>query len=490
MKKSLLLWAVGCCALFATGALAEEAAPNAEAAPAAEKPAAEKPAKKMKKKHHKAAEHKAMHHRHHRVSEVEDLRKQVAELMVRLEQMERRPNLTEKEAITDGTPLKLKITGQVNKAALWHDNGRNSHVQIVDNDASATKVDFMAEGAWNEDVTVFGHINVELPQNSTKNTDVRNSASEINHANTGHSFETQSAEVGVKSKQFGNFYLGRGSTASDYTMEATDKSGTTVTSIGASVADIAAGTRWIEKTTGLPKKVLTRGNTLLPTVGDVFNSADGNDERDRFMYETPTYMGFHLAGSYAYNGGADGTSDAFRNGGNELWDVALKYAGEYKGTEIAGQVAYSKDHTVAIRTSSAVEHRTDASTVDGSISVLFPVGISLMFAGAHRDWEFANAHDATVLFGKLGYRHKFFEAGFTNFAVDYGEYKNFVIDATSTASVQNKWKGKAVGAMLVQDFDRIATKMYVAWRLYQLHVSGGAKYKDITAVIAGMSVKF
>src|SRR5262249_11700055 len=157
------------------------------------------------------------------------------------------------------------------------------------------------------------------------------------------------------------------------------------------------------------------------------------------------------------------------------WDVALKYDGKFDGTELRAQVAYEEDQSIVISNGTNRQNISDATEyhqVNGSIGVLFPIGISLMAAGAHREWkkmQFRNntrqsAPDGKVWFGKIGYQQKFCEAGVTAFAVDYGQYNNFILDTTSVTTIHQKHKGRVWGVGVVQFLDRVATELYLVGR--------------------------
>lgn len=429
------------------------------------------------------AKHHVKKHNHH--NELHDLQAQVTELLQRIDQMERRPNLTDKEAVTDGTPdrVSLKISGQINKAALWADNGANSHIQYVDNDNEFTQVDMTATAKWNEDTTVGGTVALYARQNSSNATDIRNT-------DNNDAVSIYKSEVFVDNKRFGMIQLGRGQMASDATMEATDLSGTTVVAQGASVYEMAGGINFVNKNANNAKfnlganGVNGNGTSTTPVlVNSIFADVDGAAEQDRVTYHTPEFMGFKLGAGHAYR-----ATNGDRTG-NDLWDVALKYAAEFFGHKFAAQVAYVHDNTAPQVADNLV---TGYDQINGSAGVLFSNGLNLFVSGSHRNWDFSQARDAHSWQIKPGYRHKFFECGHTNFALDYGRYENFTIDASAPARIKDKYQGSTWGAFLVQDFDRIAAQVYLGYRHYDPKVKGNTavKLRNVDAVMGGMSVKF
>jgi len=67
--------------------------------------------------------------------------------------------------------IQLKISGQVNRAILWGDNGDVDEVFYTDNDNSGTRFRFVATGLLNDDVTAGATI--ELQFESNPSTDIR-----------------------------------------------------------------------------------------------------------------------------------------------------------------------------------------------------------------------------------------------------------------------------------------------------------------------------
>ena len=92
--------------------------------------------------------------------------------------------------------------------------------------------------------------------------------------------------------------------------------------------------------------------------------------------------------------------------GGDVWDVAVRYAGERGAFKMTAAAAYSNAGT--------------ADIYDGSVSVLHvPTGISLTGAGGYNAGD--DGVDGRYLYGKLGYQRALFGAGSTAFAIDiYG----------------------------------------------------------------------
>ena len=234
-------------------------------------------------------------------------------------------------------------------------------------------------------------------------------------------------------------------TASNGASEA-DLSGTGVVGYSG-VADAASGIKF------------TSGGTLTTTtVGSAFTNLDGLSRRDRVRYDTPSLGGLTLSTSV---GAADDGDDTF-------YDVAARYAGDFGGFKLDSALAFSVDES-------------DDEIVNGSISVLSEdTGLSLTLAGGSKELD-AGGEDVTFGYVKAGYQTDTLTSlGNTAFAVDYAQNENaFGGDDESTS----------YGFLAVQSVDAIGSEFYAGVRNYELDVSG-VDYDDVTAVLAGVRIKF
>ena len=88
--------------------------------------------------------------------------------------------------------------------------------------------------------------------------------------------------------------------------------------------------------------------------------------------------------------------------------------------------------------------------------------------------------DGRYLYGKLGYRHAFFDVGATAFAVD-----TYVGDSIDTPGAESL----SFGAFVVQDFDDYQTQLYLGVRSYA-YDDDAADYRRLVAAMTGVRVKF
>jgi hypothetical protein len=417
------------------------------------------------------------------------LKAQVEMLMKRVNELEAKEkavgNLTEKKAVTSGNNLDLKLSGQVNRAVLWHDDGDHSNFVHVDPSVnSSTRFRIEGTGKISDGTTVGGVIETDVRSNAAENIDVHD-------ANDSTSFlNMRIAEAYFDSKRWGKFTLGQGWTAASKTTRCTDLSNTDAISSGTSVGQLAGGTQFVVSNLAsadpafgaqAANKATTSGGAKL-TVAKIFNDiGDGTGRENRVQYDTPEFWGTKLGTSHVYKGR------------NDMWDVVLKHASIVMGTKIAFQGAYIHDLANTSNATATVKAPAKYTQWNGSIGALFPIGLSLQFAATHRNWKLQNANDGKIYYGKIGYQQNFFEAGKTALALDYGHFDNMFLNiGANNANIKKDYVGKTYGAGLVQHIDRVATEIYLSARVYALDgdSTDAARFKDITMVMSGLRVKF
>lgn len=339
--------------------------------------------------------------------------------------------------------VKLVLSGQVNKALLFADDGNTSRKMIVDNPAASTRINFSAEAPVTADFSFGAQHEAEIPTNNASVVTLQGNG-DYNQAS--RSFVARKSEVMMTHKRFGKLSLGQGSTATDGVIEA-DLSNTAVSGNYADSALVGAAILFYNSGTKT-----TSGS---PAVGDVFNTLNGGNE-DRVRYDTPTFAGF--TGSVA--GVSGGASDA-----------ALAYSGKIGAFELAATVGYYNSNSI----STTVDHR-----LSGSASVLHSSGLSLTVAGGKQEFKAASRDNGTSLYGKLGYTAKIFGVGPTNFGIDYGVYDDYG---------QNGDEAKTYSIGAVQQFESIGSQVYILGKVYELDRTA-TSYDDIKLVMTGIRVAF
>lgn len=376
--------------------------------------------------------------------------------------------LSEIEICKRADNFKVKVFGHINRAAWLANNGHKTSLQFVDNDASSSRAAIQAEGDLTKDLKVGGIYMFEVEQNSTHFTT-------ISHPRDKEIFfKTRKGEVYVLSQSLGEFYAGHGYMASYQSMNDSDLSNTLSTMDGEKINQEATAVPFYNKTQHQNSSGLS-GTSRSLTVGDIFTSCDGLGRQPRFRYNSPYFYGFSLQSSWVFKAQ------------EKKWDIALRYKNKWRGIQMAGVWDFARDRSVPLTGGGT----TGYNQVNGSMGVLFPNGVSAMVAGAYRDWKFKQAPNANLWFTKLGYQKKFFCSGITAFAIDFGHYRNFVIDTSQgLESIRLKHKGYSVGAGVVQFFDSLKTELYFMGRFYKLKVPNSDTFKPVSVLLLGARIKF
>lgn len=341
-------------------------------------------------------------------------------------------------SIKNGSAVDLTVGGQVNRAMMFVDDGKDTNYRHVDNENASTRFFLHGEGKINAEWTAGAHLEVLMRSNPSL------SVSATAESST-NSIEEEKMEVFFSSTRFGTIWLGQGSTASDTTAE-TDLSGTGVAGYS-SIADIAGNFAFVTGSTG------TRSSDTIASVSD---NMDGLGKTDRIRYDTPEFNGFKMSASNAPEG---------------LVDVAAFYTGKVGSTDISAAVSW-------YNASGNANSFEDGFT--GSVSALMANGLNFTLAGGIKQAATAARDDASFVYGKVGYKAKLNALGSTNFAVDYGVYNDVG---------QNGDELQTIGVQVVQEISGTGSSLYGAFRNYSLDRTS-TNYDDIQAGLVGAFVAF
>lgn len=332
--------------------------------------------------------------------------------------------------------IDFKISGQVNRAILYGDNGNDDDLKFVDNDNSSSRFRFTGSNDFDQvwKVGIVWEVQMESNSSSDSGIDIGQ-----NGDVGGTSFTERKLEFYVDHNNWGRVWLGQGDTASNSTAEV-DLSGTDVVAYS-SIADMAGGFSFRDD-----------DDNVIAFIGSVFSNFDGLSRRDRIRYDTPKFGPVYFSGSYM-------------NG--QSWDLAGRFAYEWPGLgKLAAAVGYT----------GAENQRDPFSQYDGSVSFLLDMGLNFTAAYGLRDFVNAPSRDdAWNAYGKVGYK-----MGKWAFSVDY---------TYSEAVDQNDDEATSVGVATVFDpWDSI--QFYAAYRWHSLDRRNVSNIEDVNAVMIGGRVKF
>jgi predicted porin len=339
--------------------------------------------------------------------------------------------------------VQLQLSGEVNRALMYADDGFDDKFFHVDNTHSETKVGLSGEVSATECLTAGGNLEFKWEDNPSRGVSMEEESI------TGE-FEAELVELYFAHSTAGKLTVGKGSAASDESSEI-DLSGTDI--IGnAGVADMGGGFAFYDAAAG--------GYSDF-TADAVFHggiSTEGLGKINRVLYETPDFGGFTFGASA---------------GESEMVDFSLSYSGEFGGNQLEAKAAWSNPGE-------------GWTQINGAASLLLDSGLNFTVAASAKDVEDmpANGDDPTMVYGKIGYKtDKICPTGPTAISFDYGMFNNAdVLDIGQEAT--------AMGVQLVHELTDYSTALFAGYRLLSLEDNTGADYEDISVFMAGAQFSF
>jgi len=384
--------------------------------------------------------------------------------------------------------VSLTISGWVNEAVVFWDDGRESNAYVGTNSLEQSRVKFTGDAKITDDwsagytleVGVWGHSSSRWDQDDIKGDGTQETALTVRKSNWF-----------VKSKTFGKFTMGLEGTATYHLLD--DADGVNTRNYSDAEAAAVAQARF---------KLLSGGSNLNSLRwGDVLrgvnNSTPGqNGRRNIVRYDTPEFAGFVATASW---------------GEDDMWGVALTYKGTVGDFKLVGKAGY--EHNADEGTSACSSNADRGSIgldcewwgVAGTV-MHAPTGLYVYAGyGEQRDNSEEDANfraDGTdqMWFIQAGIERKWHPLGATTI---FGEYRhddagsnlskslgggvtatNFIHDSSL-----NFW-----AAGVVQNIDAAAMDLYVIYRHADGDVTnfGGlnAKLDNFDMLITGARIQF
>jgi hypothetical protein len=332
-------------------------------------------------------------------------------------------------AVSPANAVDFAISGQVNRAVMYTDDGDEAKWFFVDNDNSSTRFRFTGGNEFDHGWKVGIVWEVQFESNSSSEVSMDTKNTEVG----GDSFTERKIEFWIE--KWGRLWVGQGDMASNGTSEV-DLSGTTVAGYS-SVSDIGGDFEFKNNDVGIGV-----------TVSNSRSNFDGLSRRDRVRYDTPKWAGFQASGSV---------------GQGDIWDVAARYAGDFGWAKLAAAAAWSDGGT----------RFAYDDQISSSASLLFNFGLNLTASYAKRD---TTNKDPWNIFGKVGY--KFLEKHAAS--VQWSRTENLSAkddkgDTFGLSYVFSPWK---------------SIEFYANYYLHMLDRDQGGDPDDINIGMGGGRVKF
>ena len=367
--------------------------------------------------------------------------------------------VAEAGTVSNGNGNSVTVSGQINKAINYFDDGKSEDTAVVDNDNSGSRFRILGSGKVNEAVSVGTALEVEFQDNAANNWSIADLNAQAGAAGTNGTgaegfgqtgFAQRRMEAFISHKQFGKVSIGQGPTASDGTAEASY-----------SGAGMAAGGGFnfnngaqIIRTTNQADNVF---QAAAQDWGAKFTNLDGASRNDRVRYDTPTFAGFQVSGS-AISGGSG--------------DVALRYGGKFGSVKVKAAASYLNTGS----TSTTVDSQMVISAAAEHDS-----GLNVRGQYGKADHTLNTRDDVKAWAVGLGYDASLTSMGATSFAVGYHVSEHLAADDEEATQLDFG---------VVQSIKDAGTELYLGVAMLSFEDSTTTSFEDATSIIAGTRIKF
>jgi hypothetical protein len=382
--------------------------------------------------------------------------------------------------------VSLTIAGQVSKSLLIWDDGVENDSYVVGNKNDQTNISFTGDVKISPDVTAGYELVIRVRDNLSDALDQDN-------PNGGDGFDVWQSNWYIQSEKYGKVTVGRASRVSDTAPEA-DFSEAGIAGY-AGVQDVGGGF------------ILRRNDAALAGLawGDLYSHFNG-DTADLVRYDTPSFAGFVASVSW---------------GGDDIWDVGLRYAYEGSGINFEAVVAYTE-----VTDEGGEPGEVNEDTIVGSASLLHEAsGLNLTVAAGQKSNNVAaldldgvtrSVEDAKFFYVKAGWIAKMNALGPTAFYGEYGLFQDFVsagVELDVVTSLASGAVGCGAGAAcrvtgndadvwgfgVVQHVEAADMQLYLGYRFHSADVDlvdgagvavAGEEIEDFHTVITGVKIAF
>ncbi|MEQ1696995.1 MAG: hypothetical protein ABL901_14255 [Hyphomicrobiaceae bacterium] len=385
--------------------------------------------------------------------------------------------------------VSLTVSGWVNEAVMFFDDGVESNAYQVTNMVAQSRVRFVGSAKIDQKLSA-GYL-MELGINGARSDDVSSptddSASATSAANA---VGVRHSTWWINHADLGKVWVGQTSQATDAITEVTTaNTGHFVaghaTQFGAMQARNSA-----TGAVGSRLNLFFGGTGLTSTAGtDSAQIGEGN-RRNLVKYDTPTLAGFVASASV---------------GEDKFWDVALRYAGEFSGFKLAAGIGYEVTTDGNVTPTGTGERNCINNVVGGSDVQCQQLGISgsimhvptgLFVTGVYgqrSDDKATNNKESTHWRAVAGIEQKFTSLGKTTL---FGEYAQFDIGNTAALGIGSAAAESTVwGLGLNQAIDAAAMDLYFKYNnvgdLSTTSVAGvKTRFEDVQVIMTGARIQF
>jgi hypothetical protein len=378
--------------------------------------------------------------------------------------------------------VSVTISGQVSTALLAWDSGDRSDVYVVDNAVSSTHFRLSGQAKINPNLVAGFDVAIQI-DTGARSHQVDQFDDDGQGDDPGDSTIVMTrANWYLDHKHLGRVTLGRLNTAT---------SGLTTIDLGGAGVIANASIGYWQRSFFISFE----GNTTPFTWGNALggNAVNGASlsRANAISYTSPSVHGFSFAAAW---------------GENDVWDVALRYAGEFSGFRVAGGIGYISNSGGTNEVTPEFDYGPQPSQWKGSASILhIQSGLYLTGAYVNQDNDGEYLPNTTLWYLQGGVTRNWTGWGNTVLYAEYARVDDGAaavgpgsLDgipsyiATSEASM---W-----GIGVVQHIDAAAMELFLSFRQYRaeadINVGEYGEYPrtfradDFNAVMSGARIRF
>lgn len=362
--------------------------------------------------------------------------------------------------------VSLSVYGKINQAVMFWDDGQEQNAYVVTNDASRSRFGFKGGAKINGDLSASFKLEIGVRSANSKR---NNQFDAINEDESG--FDIRHAWWNIKSKKYGTIQVGHTPTASQEITEI-NLAGTGDVGKYSDVEDSGGG--FFLRAEGA--STFASGLQWRRLIARTGAAPGEGDRREAVLYESPEFAGFSASAAW---------------GGDDFWDVGLRYEGEFGSIKVEAGVAYTE---ITDRVDDSATHGCPArdaaysdatcSMFGGSISILdTKSGLYGNFGAGEMKDDLANVVmpgvDNSYKFWAVeaGIQRKWNELGKTTVFGQYYSYNGGgITQSVSGSDPINSFGGSAKiassdvdmwGVGVMQKIDAADMKLYALYRHYE-----------------------
>jgi predicted porin len=365
--------------------------------------------------------------------------------------------------------VKIRLYGQISRAFGVVGDGDAVTFKSGENANTSTRMGIDGRGKITNDISIRTRMEYEVSSG-----DALGGSQFENQAGDASTFGVRHLDLIVSSKKFGSVWIGRGDSSSNGSSEVMTVGSLTSGRLGGTIASLIQDFNILSDDENAEPRAVG-------TVGRFFNSFDGANRQNRVRYDTPTFFGFK---------GSVSLIDKHN------LDSAIWYQGKIAGTEIEGAVGFC--HTRGSQSAGSGTCFGNGTTVqaisqlNGSVSVLTPIGLGVTMAGA-RQWRALDGaghalfnNTALNLQPAIFYTTKLSELGATTLEYAFQYCEDCGLQGAGTKDD----KGIGHSLQLMQEVDSVGGDYFIGFRYVEVEVNGNDNTDGLWFFGGGFRQKF